>query len=72
MRLYLNIAQLVISVALIGVILLQAKGSGLGGVFGQADTVYRTKRGVERTLFQLTIALTVIFVALSVIALRTA
>ena len=72
MQLYLNIGQLVISIALIGVILLQAKGSGLGGVFGQADTVYRTKRGVEKTLFQLTIALTVIFVALSVVALRTA
>jgi preprotein translocase subunit SecG len=70
MQLYLNIAQLVISAAMIFVILLQAKGSGLGGVFGQADTVYRTKRGVEKTLFQLTIALVVIFVILSVIALR--
>ena len=68
MQLYLNIGQLVISIALIGVILMQAKGSGLGGVFGQADTVYRTKRGVEKTLFQLTIALTAIFVVLSVFA----
>ena len=72
MKFYLNIAQLVISIALIGVILLQAKGSGLGGVFGQADTVYRTKRGVEKTLFQLTIALTVVFIGLSVLALRSA
>jgi preprotein translocase subunit SecG len=72
MQLYLSIGQLVISAALIFVILMQAKGSGLGGVFGQADTVYRTKRGVEKTLFQLTIALVVIFVALAVIALRIA
>jgi len=71
MQLYLNIGQLLVSAALIFVILLQAKGSGLGGIFGQADTVYRTKRGVEKTLFQLTIALTVLFVILSVIALRS-
>jgi preprotein translocase subunit SecG len=67
---YIYIAQLVIALALIGVILLQAKGSGLGGIFGQADTVYRTKRGVEKTLFQLTIALTVVFIGLSVVALK--
>jgi len=70
MQLYLYIAQIVVAVALIVAILLQVKGGGLGGIFGQADTVYRTKRGMEKTLFQLTIALTVIFVALSVLALR--
>jgi preprotein translocase subunit SecG len=71
MQLYIYIGQLLVSVALIFVILLQAKGSGLGGIFGQADTVYRTKRGVEKTLFQLTIALAVLFIALSVISLRS-
>ncbi len=70
MQLYIYIGQLLVSAALIFVILLQAKGSGLGGIFGQADTVYRTKRGVEKTLFQLTIALAVLFVALSVVSLR--
>ncbi len=67
---YLNIAQIVIAVALTIVSLLQVKGGGLGGIFGQADTVYRTKRGVEKTLFQFTIALVVIFVALAVVSLR--
>ena len=67
---YLYIAQIVVSVALTGVALLQVKGGGLGGIFGQADTVYRTKRGVEKTLFQLTIALVVIFVVLSIVSLR--
>jgi preprotein translocase subunit SecG len=71
MQIYIYIGQLLVSIALIFVILLQAKGSGLGGIFGQADTVYRTKRGVEKTLFQLTIALAVLFVALSVVALRS-
>jgi preprotein translocase subunit SecG len=71
MQIYLYVGQLLVSIALIFVILLQAKGSGLGGIFGQADTVYRTKRGVEKTLFQLTIALAVLFVALSVVSLRS-
>jgi preprotein translocase subunit SecG len=67
---YLYIAQIIVAVALILVSLLQVKGGGLGGIFGQADTVYRTKRGVEKTLFQFTIALVVIFVVLSIISLR--
>jgi len=67
---YLNIAQIVLSIALILAILLQVRGGGLGGIFGQADTVYRTKRGVEKTLFQITIALVVIFVIVSVMSLR--
>jgi preprotein translocase subunit SecG len=70
MQLYLNIAQIVVAVALIVAILFQVKGGGLGGIFGQSDTVYRTKRGLEKTLFQMTIALTVIFIALSILALR--
>ena len=67
---YLYIAQIIVAVALIIVTLLQVKGGGLGGIFGQADTVYRTKRGVEKTLFQFTIILVVIFVVLSVVSLR--
>jgi preprotein translocase subunit SecG len=67
---YLYIAQIVVAVALTAVTLLQVKGGGLGGIFGQADTVYRTKRGVEKTLFQLTIVLAVIFIILSIVALR--
>ena len=57
MQTYLSVAQIVLAVSLIMAILLQVRGGGLGGIFGQPDTVYRTKRGVERTLFQLTIAL---------------
>jgi len=64
---YLLIAQMVLSVALILAVLFQVKGGGLGGIFGQADTVYRTKRGVERTLFQLTIVLVVLFVVISLV-----
>ena len=70
METYLYVAQIVVAVALILVSLLQVRGGGLGGIFGQADTVFRTKRGVERTLFQLTIALVVIFIVLSIVSLR--
>ncbi len=70
MQTYLNVAQIVLSVALILIILLQVRGGGLGGIFGQPDTVYRTKRGVEKTLFQLTIALVVIFIILALISVR--
>ena len=66
---YLTVAQMVLSVALVLVLLLQVRGGGLGGIFGQADTVYRTKRGLEKTLFQFTIVLVVLFVAISLLML---
>lgn len=72
MQVYFNVAQIVVSLALILAVLLQVRGGGLGGIFGQADTVYRTKRGVEKTLFQLTIALMVLFLIISLVRLRFA
>jgi preprotein translocase subunit SecG len=68
METYLNIAQIILSVAVIVACLLQVKGGGLGGIFGQADTVYRSKRGAEKTLFQLTIVLVALFIIVSIIA----
>jgi preprotein translocase subunit SecG len=61
----------VISVALVTAILFQIKGGGLGGIFGQADSVFRTKRGIEKWLFIATIVLVVIFVALSLVSMLT-
>lgn len=69
MQLFLNISQLLVSVSLILIILLQVKGGGLGGIFGNADSVYRSKRGLEKTLFQLTIILTVLFIGLALASL---
>ena len=57
--------QLIVSVALTLAILLQARGSGLGGTFGGDSAVYRSRRGVERRLWQFTIVLTVLFVLFS-------
>jgi len=67
MQTYLNVAQIVLSVALILVVLFQVRGGGLGGIFGQPGTVYRTRRGVEKILFQLTIILVVVFLVISVL-----
>jgi len=53
--------QLIVSIALTFAILLQSRGSGLGGTFGGDSAVYRSRRGIERRLWQFTIALIVLF-----------
>ena len=67
MPIYMAVAQILVAVALVAVILLQVHGGGLGGIFGQPDTVYRTRRGIEKTLFRLTIALAVVFIVLAIV-----
>ena len=62
----LGIAQIIICVALITAILLQSKGTGLGSVFGGDGSVFRTRRGAEKGLFQLTIILAIAFGLLSI------
>ena len=64
-----NIAQLVLSILLIIVILLQQKGSGLSGVFGGSSNIYSTKRGVDKFLFYGTIVLSIIFFGISLLRL---
>ncbi|MBI2829768.1 MAG: preprotein translocase subunit SecG [Chloroflexi bacterium] len=70
MQTYLTIAQIVLSAALILVIMLQVRGGGLGGIFGQPTTVFRTRRGVEKTLFQFTIALSFLFIVVAILTLK--
>ncbi|PJA46780.1 preprotein translocase subunit SecG [Candidatus Uhrbacteria bacterium CG_4_9_14_3_um_filter_36_7] len=64
-----SIAQLIIATLLIASILLQARGSGLGSAFGGEGNVYRTKRGIEKRLFQTTIILTILFFGVSLASL---
>lgn len=64
----LNIAQILISLVLTLVILMQVKGGGLGSALGGQESVYRTRRGIERTLFQLTIVLVIIFIGVSLLS----
>jgi len=70
---YLNIALIIISVLLILSVILQSKGAGLGGLTG-ADTgsIFTARRGVERTLFWITIVLSVIFFILVITLLLIA
>ncbi len=59
--------MIIVSVLLIGVILVQVRGQG-SGFFGSAQASFRTRRGVEKTLFQLTIALAVVFTLIAIVS----
>ncbi len=64
-----TIIEIVISLALIGIILLQVRGGGTA-LFGQAESSFRVRRGFERLLFRGTVALAVIFVVVAVLNVR--
>ncbi|MGC8874287.1 MAG: preprotein translocase subunit SecG [Chloroflexia bacterium] len=66
----LNLIEIVISATLVTVIILQSKGSGFGGIFGGRDMLspLHTRRGLEKTLFQITIGLVVVFLLLSLVS----
>lgn len=63
---YLAVGEIFVSIALIAIILLQVKGEGVGGL--QSGSFVRTRRGIEKTLFQLTIILVVIFLTVSAVS----
>ncbi len=63
---YLAVGEIFISIALIAIILLQVKGEGVGGL--QSGSFVRTRRGIEKTMFQLTIVLVVIFLSVSAVS----
>ncbi len=63
----LNIIQIVLSILLVISVLLQHRGTGLGGAFGGEGNVYRSKRGLEKALYIVTIVLAILFVAATVI-----
>lgn len=69
---FLNIAQIIVSITLIILVLMQTKGAGLSGVFGGDTSVYKTRRGVERTLFNLTIVFAVLFFVISLVSVLAA
>jgi len=67
---YLLIAQIAIALAVGAAILMQARGTGLSSTFGGESTAYRSRRGLERTLFRLTILLIIVFVIVSLVGAR--
>lgn len=65
----LRLVMVIVSIVLILVILLQTKGSSFSGAFGgDTSSIYRTRRGIEKTLFQFTIGVGVLFVLLAVVS----
>jgi len=68
----LAIGQILVSIALIVAILLQARGVGLSGTFGGDSAVYRSRRGVERRLWQFTVVLLILFIVFSLAAFMVA
>ncbi len=66
-----QIALIIIAVTLVGVVLAQVRGGGLGGIFGgSGESTFRTRRGFERTLFRFTIVLIVVFIILCILSVR--
>ncbi|HEX7473270.1 MAG TPA: preprotein translocase subunit SecG [Candidatus Limnocylindrales bacterium] len=65
---FLAIGQLIISIALMAAILLQSRGTGLSGTFGGDSAVYRSRRGIEKRLFQFTVTLGGLFVLFALVA----
>ena len=68
MQTYLNIAEIIVAVVLIIVVLTQVKGTS-SGVFGSAQASFRTRRGLELTLFRFTLLMGGIFVLLAILGL---
>ena len=66
----LAIGQIIVSIGLMAAILLQARGAGLGSAFGGDSSVYRSRRGIEKRLFQFTVILAVLFVVFSIASFK--
>ncbi len=67
---FLAAAEIIVSIALMASILLQARGAGLSSAFGGDSAVYRSRRGIEKRLFQFTVLLSVLFVIFSLVVYR--
>ena len=67
METYLNFVQILVAAAVIGIILMQVKGQG-SGFFGSAEASFRSRRGIEKSIFQFTIGLVGLFILLSILS----
>jgi preprotein translocase subunit SecG len=67
---FISFGVIIVSILLIATILLQVRGSSSVGLFGSFETSFRTRRGLEKALFQLTIGLAVLFAALAIANIR--
>ena len=71
MKTFVFVAEIIVALTLILVILIQARGTGLGGIFGGWGTPsFRTRRGIEQTLFRFTVILAVVFILIAAFSAR--
>lgn len=68
MSIYLNIIQIIVSIALIALAVMQSRGAGLGRMMGGDTSIYRTRRGVEKTMYNATIILAIVFFLTSLLS----
>ena len=68
MEVYLNIAMIIVSILLVALIIIGARNSAVGNVFGGDSPVYHARRGIERTLFNATVWVSVIFFVLAILS----
>ena len=70
---YFEIALIITSIALIASVVLQSKGIGLGGLTGsETGSVFGTRRGIEKILFNITIVLSIVFIVLTMVTIIAA
>ena len=68
---YLFLAQIILAITIIILVMVQAKDAGMGNVFGGGDMgVARTRRGVEKTLFNATVVVGIVFLLLSLLTVK--
>ncbi len=64
---YFQVVQIIVAIALILSILFQARGAGLGSVFGGTGAVFKTRRGLDKLLFRMTVAFAVLFAVVLIV-----
>ena len=69
MHVYLNITQIIVSIVLVLLVLLQVRELG-SGLFSSAQATFHTRRGIEKTMFQFTIVLSVLFILISILSVK--
>jgi preprotein translocase subunit SecG len=67
LNVFLGIAQVILAIGLIAAVLIQSKGEELGGVFGGGQSVYQTRRGVDKLLFTITVVMAIVFFGLAIV-----
>ncbi len=68
MSTFVLVAQIILSILLVVLVVLQTQSSGAGSMFGTDTSVYRTRRGLEKTLYQATIGVSIVFIIVSILS----